>query len=131
MKYPLRISKISRQFLPIVVIMALAIMISSRFFETSSVLAQNVPIQDVSGCYMETSKGQVVNLEGLCGQSQRNANQNLPLAASSTTSSIGNSNQSEENLAWKNNYPSAPISNSPSPYNHQAIKDFNRILYGD
>ncbi len=127
MKYPLRISKLSRQFLPIVAITVLFIMISSRFFAPSSVLAQNALVQDIPGCYMETSKGQVVNLEGLCGQSRRSANQNAPLV----TSSIGNNNQADVNLTWQKNYPSAPISNAPSPYNHQAIKDFNRILYGD
>ncbi|MCY7407975.1 MAG: hypothetical protein LH631_11530 [Alkalinema sp. CAN_BIN05] len=101
-------------------------MISSIAFTQSAVLAKSPNPRDNPACYMETATGQIIHLDRLCGYTSKG---NSSPRSTGFGSSGGNSIAA--NLEWRKNNPSAPISNSPSPYDAQRIRDFDRILYGD
>ncbi len=125
MKYPLHIRKVSRLFWPIMLLTALLVVISSRVLSPSPVLAQTPPAYDVPVCFMETTSGQMLNLERLCGKGSGNIKKrpSVPILSSLL--------QANANLEWIRNNPSASIANAPSPYNSQGAAEFNKVLYGD
>lgn len=126
MKYPLRLSKIRQFFFPIVFLTSLLVVISSIAFTQSAVLAKSPNPRDNTACFMETATGQIIYLDRLCGNSSKGNS-----SPRSTGFGPSAGNPIAANLEWRKNNPSAPISNSPSPYDAQKIRDFNRILYGD
>jgi hypothetical protein len=126
MKYPLRLSKVRQFFFPIVCLISLLVVIISIAFTQSAVLAESPNPQDNPACFMATATGKIIRLDRLCGNSSKgNPSPRSPGFGSSYGNPIA------ANLEWRKNNPSAPVSNSPSPYDAQRIRDFNRILYGD
>ena len=76
-------------------------------------------------CFLELPNGQIFSLEPICGSG--NASPNL----TPTGPTFGRSSQETVHLQWRRNNPLQAVSNAPSPYYSQSIRDFDRVLYGD
>ena len=123
MKCHSSLSKASPLLFSTVFLTVLSIAGSRIAFAQSAIVAQPQDGRDVPLCFIETTKGQVTSLELLCGKG--GAGQNLRAPA------LKSSSQIPVNLKWSRNNPSAPVSQAPSPYNAQGIREFEKILYGD
>jgi hypothetical protein len=115
--------KLRQLCLTIVFLAAFALVLSLDAFAPSALLAKNP--QDNAFCLMESSGGQVLNLERICGASSPTVN---PAPVKPTTT-IGR--QVMAHLEWRRQNPSKPVSLAPSPYDAQATQNFDRILYGN
>jgi hypothetical protein len=117
--------KLRQLCLTIVFLAAFALVLSLDAFAPSTVLAKSP--QDNAFCLMESSSGQVLNLERICGASSSTAKANLaPVKATATSG-----RQVMAHLEWRRQNPSKPASLAPSPYDAQATQNFDRILYGN
>jgi ABC-type amino acid transport system permease subunit len=130
MKFHIMPSKIRLLFFPIIFIGVLLAVIIAAPFARTSVLAQSNAGINVPLCFIETTSGNIIGLERLCGKNQTGATNNLNIPVNSPISLNGGS-QIEKNLAWIKQHPSEPVANSPSPYSDQGISDFNKLLYGN
>jgi hypothetical protein len=114
--------KLRRLCLMVMFLAAFTLAIGLDAFAPSALLAKNPP--NNAFCLMESSSGQVLNLEGICGASSPKAN----AAPGKRMATIGR--QVIAHLEWRRQNASKPISLAPSPYDTQATQNFDRILYG-
>lgn len=116
--------------MPILLITAVLVSVSSLLFSQLVGVAQppiassQVPQNDVPLCFMETAKGQFMNLERLCGTSDQSRTMvQVPTLRSSQQIAL--------NWQWQQEHPTTSMAKAPSPYSAQGMKDFDKILYGD
>jgi hypothetical protein len=115
--------KLRQLCLTIAFLVAFALVVNVHGFGPSTVLAKSP--QDNAFCLMESSNGQVLNLERICGASSPTVDPD-PFQRAAT---IGR--QVMAHLEWRRQNPSKPASLAPSPYDAQATQNFDRILYGN
>ena len=130
MKYYFTGRKIRKFFFPIFLVAAvLASVFSLLFFQLTGaaqppISSGQAPRNDEPLCFIETTKGQLMNLEQLCGASDRGQ-------VTLQVRTLRSSQQVAVNLQWLQDHPTTSIAKAPSPYSVQGMKDFDKILYGD
>ena len=119
-----RIARTRLFFLAIGWTMSLVVAKGERVIAQPFLLAGLQDEVDVPVCFMKTSNGRMVNLERLCGKgAYSNGRPRPPIFVSK--------HHIDENLQWERTHPSSPVSDAPTPYDAQSMKDFDKLLYGD